>query len=109
MSDTRKALAELADHHEHQAVHFEPFGTKNMLTNFHRKAAETCRAALATPAWQPIETAPKDGRRILVAEDGEIYMVERGMNDWFWISGGHALYVTPTHWMPLPSAPEPAK
>lgn len=67
--------------------------------------------------WQPIETAPKDGTRILVFSHAwgcDIF----GMAYWFqgetcdWIA--HSLWAEPdkfkgsflpTHWLPLPQAP----
>jgi hypothetical protein len=64
--------------------------------------------------WQPIETAPKDGTRVLAGHfngrgsnhDG--YMVVD-----YWRKGGHATgflkfnleHWPATHWMPLPKAP----
>ncbi len=48
----REALADLADYHEKQASHFEPFGPTNALTAFHRKASDNLRAALALTAPQ---------------------------------------------------------
>ena len=37
-------LKELAEYHDKQAVHFEPFGATNALTAFHRQAAECARS-----------------------------------------------------------------
>jgi len=62
--------------------------------------------------WQPIETAPKDGRNIIL---GCAIYVDAG----YWDEGGWALYPDdsnppdycmrfrpePTHWMPLPEPP----
>lgn len=60
--------------------------------------------------WKPIETAPKDGTDILVAEFGDVKIA-------FWSglfrrwSGPRDAYgdievMTPTHWMSLPDAPK---
>ena len=67
--------------------------------------------------WQPIETAPKDGTRILVYMEGAI--IEAWWEDGY--SGGEWDCVSmsshgcgccrstndaPTHWVPLPAKPE---
>lgn len=71
--------------------------------------------------WEPIETAPKDGSRILVfgpMEDGDELRpdppcTDVGMWDDFdhkWmVENVSALgtYCRATHWMPLPPPPEP--
>ncbi len=71
--------------------------------------------------WQPIETAPKDGRGIIVI-DMTAKTPEAGMGYWagnVWScvdpTPGEGIdlatiqaitWVSPTHWMPLPPAPE---
>lgn len=67
--------------------------------------------------WQPIESAPRDGVRILcVNANGRIEIGTRKL--FFDISGlyeifrneefcpGHTWDIKPTHWMPLPEPPE---
>jgi hypothetical protein len=51
-----------------------------------------------TAAWQPIETAPRDGTRVLVwgPHDPE-------PDIWFWDK--HTGWAGATHWMPLPAPP----
>lgn len=80
-------------------------------------------------AWQPIETAPRDGREIL-GTDGHVTRVcypklfprpigEGGGPDcasqpgdrWEYFrddehAPGHSWSIEPTHWMPLPAPPE---
>jgi hypothetical protein len=83
--------------------------------------------------WQPIETAPRDGREILCYEDGIIRVchpfrfprpVSEGWDDldkskpgdrWCimrldaneieGVTHGHTWSMHPTHWMPLPAPP----
>ena len=61
----------------------------------------------AAPEWMPIETAP-EGTMILLVD-----MKAMEVRDWCfvgWMAGGklcgHRMGM-PTHWMPLPPAPEP--
>ncbi len=77
------------------------------------RVSTTLRSQQSTvPAWQPIETAPKDGVFILV---WNIY----GINEVFWDAYAEWWHHDvefdytfplrgdlPTHWMPLPAAPE---
>lgn len=57
--------------------------------------------------WQPIETAPKDGRGILVAKGFSIYVVNWDpFYEWWYVCSNIILRAnTPTHWMPLPEPP----
>lgn len=60
--------------------------------------------------WQPIETAPKDGRDVLIVSDAYRdrvlvarwykYNGKEGFRDW------DADLHLPTHWMPLPEPPK---
>jgi hypothetical protein len=63
-------------------------------------------------SWQPIETAPMDGSVVIVGGYEPLYA---GGDEW---RSSHARYnsygvwecglvwVTPTHWMPLPEPPK---
>lgn len=65
--------------------------------------------------WQPIETAPKDGTPILIAQEnvGAIRWAvwsEGFFRDGIIEAGGRMSLPRPTHWMPLPEPPQlPAK
>ena len=83
-------------------------------------AIDAARAAVGNPpasAWQPIETAPRDGTRLLTwdGEDMQLAWVKRDFSDpeWdkhlnFWVYTDEELTYydyQPTHWQPLPSPP----
>ena len=67
--------------------------------------------------WQPIETAPKDGTKVLlVSNRGQVYIGQYDDDRWvrkpepYWCIAGmpktHARAQRPTHWMPLPEPPK---
>lgn len=72
--------------------------------------------------WQPIDTAPKDGSAVilygLVGEPNFGYIaakrerkvehvVHQGHFSYgLWQTGTYWQWLDPTHWMPLPAAPE---
>lgn len=79
-----------------------------------RKRREAAEAALAVARealsylWQPIETAPRDGTRILVwrPREGDEYDAHAAADYWSdksWYQSRRCQQ--PTHWMPLPPAP----
>lgn len=89
-----------------------PDGLLNVLWN--RRASTPSPEGQTT--WQPIETAPKDGRMVLLfpsrcwAEDsdrGEVGYWDNDFHDWGGLGSAAEDYTGPTHWMPLPSPPTP--
>lgn len=79
-------------------------------------------ATVFTVYWRPIETAPKDGTRILILEEGVYHRIVfwatfyspfyRGEIEGWWTGSFPGSDVTlprdATHWMPLPEPPEEA-
>ncbi len=70
-------------------------------------------AAQGIPPWRPIETAPKDGRYIIIYggySGGTVTMARwqemQRKNSRWQSSSGHPVPREPTHWMSLPQAPE---
>lgn len=75
-----------------------------------RAALSSAQAAPArvVPEWQPIETAPKDGKSVLVLRTGDLWpgvAFLSGRNRWHWSTSG-AWAGQPSYWMPLPAAPK---
>lgn len=69
--------------------------------------------------WKPIETAPKDGRKIMIycpevivpgviylEEISIVYAYESSFRETGWIGLGRHWGASPTHWMPLPPPPK---
>ena len=63
--------------------------------------------------WQPIETAPKDGTKIIVFDHYDGVVIARWRMRWpesgyEWIEATGEEYENyrPTHWMPLPEPPK---
>lgn len=62
----------------------------------------------STQVWQPIETAPRDGTRILGAEGINVEVIYNAKGSgWFNQSTEYSFWKVfpPTHWMPLPATP----
>lgn len=60
--------------------------------------------------WQPIETAPEAGGRVLVYNPVVgVYSTEYSKGEWplrCWNGEPGTWFPRPTHWMPLPKPPE---
>ena len=59
------------------------------------------------PGWQPIESAPRDGTRVLAwtaYETVEIVSALGRGDSWDWFTDD-GLHVEVTHWQPLPAPP----
>jgi hypothetical protein len=61
--------------------------------------------------WQPIETAPKDGNCVLVANPkatafSGFYVAFWSKDDNRWLYSTYTAVPNPTHWMPLPEPPK---
>lgn len=68
--------------------------------------------------WMTIDSAPKDGRKVLLWQPGRApYLGSRDADDseWWtdedWANDAHRIFpptCEPTHWMPIPPAPKDA-
>lgn len=91
-----------------------------ILTTQHKgiaKAALKASRPYLQPQWKPIETAPRDGDEVLICggyvtnDYGKALPITKPtiqgfcVNDETWGLDDRQYY--PTHWMPLPKAPEP--
>lgn len=70
----------------------------------------------AYPAWMPIETAPRDGSEVWAFNGEQARMKFISGSEWaLWVYSDELLSDVdpepeqPTHWMPLPPAPEVGK
>jgi hypothetical protein len=64
--------------------------------------------------WRSIETAPKDGARVLLAIAGQ-WVGVASLTDWGWqmdhtaeYDNEYATVTGATHWQPLPEPPTPS-
>lgn len=80
-------------------------------TDYAGTIAAIIRICMAADTWQPMETAPKDGSRVVLWNadwtgpcTGQFYGELLGWRLHYEF-GGFAYQ--PTHWQPLPAAPEP--
>lgn len=87
----------------------------------HQQAVATLEAKVGRLQWQPIETAPKDGTRVLLYANlrraslsGHDLDKDYGywivLGSWeaeygLWVDGSQCNPL-PTHWMPLPEPPQ---
>jgi hypothetical protein len=59
--------------------------------------------------WKPIETAPKDGRKVVVMTPGYHVRSARyieSLAGWSaWEGSDNDDHLKPTHWMPMPELP----
>jgi len=99
------------------------------LTLIDRKYLQSLQAEVERLRWQPIETAPKDGTRVIVSkfawvvrevqdifrEDAEriwhlcFVTTAHFLSDKSYWTDGLERLVEPTHWMPLPDPPSSSK
>jgi hypothetical protein len=69
------------------------------------KALRMAEAALRAQGWQPIETAPKKGRELILLLTASRFPQVAYSNTWW--TCGFSAENKPTHWMPLPPDPHP--
>jgi hypothetical protein len=85
-------------------IETDALGLGYQITNLN--AVARAAIAAAEPRWQPVETAPKDGRRFLVSDGAAVATVWWSAEADEWI--GHdteGAFGAVTHWMPLPPPP----
>jgi hypothetical protein len=56
--------------------------------------------------WMPIESAPRDGTRIIITNEKDIEIVHWGKRTSHFKGGWVGFIENPTHFMPLPAAPK---
>jgi hypothetical protein len=100
----------ILDNEGHDPLGFGNVGTTRSQGSLSSEPATTGGELAPAPMlWQPIETAPKDGTRVLIA-DSNVWMAVATFwpCNMYWtddtISG--LKLNSPTHWMPLPEPPK---
>lgn len=80
------------------------------LTVLLHDAADEIKRLRKLTQWQPIETAPKDGERILVVWLGDVDIAFWNIEQENWEQWPNGDFVCDTdeitHWMPLPKPPK---
>lgn len=113
-SDIREKVADAIGIACIQPVRELPDGTrivKNLDRQICLAAADAALAACGHQEWQDIETAPKDGTRILVhfwepSQTLVAYFVDYDPFCWQAVSGERWNAKHASHWLPLPSPPK---
>lgn len=113
MTPIEKALEDIIKHS------VEPFAGKVQWSNYCKEVAEEALEALRESGWRDIESAPRDGKSILVYSPKykEQFVVQwmicldDDIGAWvlFRFDGQAIIIRDATHWMPLPEAPQPPK
>ena len=117
---TSYVLAREARPYQPERLSNEPGYDADQMHAHYLKGREDERAALAArvaQAWQPIETAPKDGTEIVLFGDARwprgivpTYPDLKGVVGVGHYAGGIWQFMSrigePTHWMPLPHPPK---
>lgn len=88
---------------------------KTLFDKFHAAMLSAAPAPAATKGWQPIETAPKDGVRIILFWSGEVvsgFYLDNSKSLAPWVgfrtmSGEKTPPGKPSLWQPFPPAPSP--
>lgn len=122
LRDELRAIQDYAREHFHDPPAFVTNALVAVSNSIGQLSARLSGMAAAPQQWQPIETAPKDGQTIIVGRDmgsfGFVrgYAYFEGVPGAFvsgWISNGftdppgNLGLAHPSHWMPLPTRPEP--
>lgn len=127
MNDDRQLISDLLSALEYHAEQTRPIHSTTVAIQAAREHLRTAPAYEAGKAdareWLPIESAPKDGTRIILGSAEGAWMAEykpvyvsgyRPDDPWFSVMlnrehMGRFPKAKPTHWMPLPPPPEQQK
>ena len=71
-----------------------------------RHSAETGLRVVPVEEWQPIDTAPKDGTKIIYLNGDEVSCCRWAEDDAEWWNDYTDQYAHPIYWMPIPESPK---
>ncbi len=96
-------------------ISIDPYGMALLDAEAEEMAVDLCRRWNNATGWQPIETAPKSGRVLVIGPGGTMHVANWSKNPFTgheaWLvdrvgDDGTCLIMQATHWMPLPAPPE---
>lgn len=108
MDANQKARELLAEAIGRPVDFLDTFGDGFCITKDEALRAITRALAQQPEGWRSIETAPKDGTRVLICHTGWYSPVVGRFELREWLDDEQMVRL-PTHWMPLPAAPEPGE
>lgn len=108
-----RIVAELRDYERHMHARARP-NDGNLICVLADRLEKLSAASVQVTDWQPIESAPKDGTRVLVVSMPCVTVMGAFFGSPRQGRYGHSAWVTDesvrpfpaTHWMPLPPAPQ---
>ena len=100
---------------EDGVTYYQPFSEADCEFEWESRDSEWHEAAPPAPTeqWMPIETAPKDGSRLILTDGAKVFrggfarLEFKEHPDAYWMNFDDCDVCHPTHWQPEPALPAP--